>query len=365
MGSNSFGRLFTVTTFGESHGPAIGCVVDGCPARIPLSPADIQPLLDRRRPGNSPQTSARSEADQVEILSGLYDGKTTGHPICLLIENTDQRSHDYQPIANLFRPGHADCVYQQKYGIRDPRGGGRSSARETASRVAAAGVARKMLSCLPEGEGIRVRAGLTSLGGVSIDAAAWRDEAIDANPLFCPDAAAVQPMLAALESARAEGDSLGGIVEVRVDGVPVGLGEPLYDKLDARIAQMCMGLNAVKGVEIGDGFASANARGSENNDTMRAPASGNFADAFMTNHAGGVLGGISTGQTIVVRVALKPTPSIRREQSTVDHALKDAAVSVEGRHDPAVAIRAVPVVEAMLWLVLADFVLLDRARRQQ
>ncbi len=363
MHSNTFGRLFSFAGFGESHGPAIGCVVDGCPSLVPLSEEDIQPMLDRRRPGNSQIVSPRREADQVRRLSGVHEGKTTGHPICLIIENKTQRPADYEKIRDVFRPGHADGVYFVTYGIHDHRGGGRSSARETAVRVAAAAVARKMLAQYPETAGIGVTAGLVQLGATAIDAEHWDDAAINANPLFCPDAAAVAPMLAALETAMDEGDSLGGVVEARASGVPPGLGEPIYDKLDARLAQACMGMNAAKGVEIGDGFAAAAARGSANNDQMRSPASGRFPDAFLSNHAGGILGGISTGQPISVRVAFKPTPSICRRQSTVDRQLRDAEISVGGRHDPAVAVRAVPVVEAMLWLVLADFFLLHRARK--
>lgn len=363
MHSNASGRLFTFATFGESHGPAIGCVVDGCPALVPLDESDIQPLLDRRRPGGGPYVTQRNEPDHARILSGVVDGKTTGHPICIVIENTNQRSKDYSALADVYRPGHADAVYWKKYGIHDVRGGGRSSARETAARVAAGAVAEKMLSVFPGAANIRVQAGLVQLGPVKADTSKWDAAAVDENPFFCPDAAAVEPMRREIVAAMADGDSLGGIIEARVTGVPAGLGEPLYDKLDARIAHMCMGLNAVKGVEIGDGFAAASARGSANNDAMREPASGTLEDAFLTNHAGGVLGGVSTGQPIVVRVALKPTPSIGKPQRTVDRALANTEISVAGRHDPAVAIRAVPVVEAMLWLILADFHLLHRARK--
>ncbi|MDR1613182.1 MAG: chorismate synthase [Planctomycetota bacterium] len=360
MGNNQFGRLFTVLTFGESHGPAVGCVVDGCPANVPLGPADIQPMLDRRRPGTGPNVSARKEPDRVEILSGVHEGVTTGHPICLLVVNRDQRPADYDAVKDLFRPGHADAVYQLKYGVRDPRGGGRASARETLGRVAAAGVAKQLLRRLPECGAIRVVAGLTRLGSALARESAWNDDAIAVNPFFCPDPQAVAAMRDGIEDAIAKGDSLGGVVEARAFGVPAGLGEPAHDKLDARIAQACMGINAVKGVEIGDGFGVANATGSENNDALRAPKSGRLADAFLSNHAGGILGGISTGQPIRVRVAVKPTPSISREQETVNARLENASLSVSGRHDPAVAIRAVPVVEAMLWLVLADFALLGR-----
>ncbi len=363
MSFNSCGRIFSVATFGESHGPAVGCVVDGCPALVPLAEEDIQPALDRRRPGGGPHVTARNEPDRVRILSGVVDGKTTGHPICLLIENTDQRSKDYAALERLYRPGHADATYWAKYGIHDIRGGGRSSARETAARVAAGAVAKKALAQFAETADIRVRAGLISLGTACAGAAAWDDGAVDANPFFCPDAGAVEAMRREMEAAVADGDSLGGVVEARVDGLPAGLGEPLHDKLDARVAQMCMGLNAAKGVEIGDGFAAARARGSANNDPMRRPGSGRFEDAFASNHAGGVLGGISTGQRLVVRVALKPTPSIATPQKTVTRDLENADIAVSGRHDPAVAVRAVPVVEAMLWLILADFHLLHRARK--
>ncbi|MDR1534577.1 MAG: chorismate synthase [Planctomycetota bacterium] len=359
MSSNTFGRLFTFISFGESHGPALGCVVDGCPPLIPLAEGDVQPFLDRRRPGTGRHVSQRREADSVRILSGVFEGLTTGHPICLLVENRDQRPDDYRELREVFRPGHADATYSAKYGIRDHRGGGRASARETLARVAAGAVARKLLGSFPETAGIRVTAGLASLGGVAAEA--WNAAAIDANPLFCPDPAAVAPMLSALEEAERAGDSLGGMVEIRATGVPPGLGEPVQDRLDARIAQACMGLNAVRGVEIGDGMAVAGASGRGNNDQMRSPAGGRLGDAFLSNHAGGVLGGISTGQPILVRVAVKPTPSISLPQLTVDENLKDIEISVSGRHDPAVAIRAVPVLEAMFWLILADFFLIRRA----
>ena len=361
MGSNTFGRLFTFTSFGESHGPAVGCVIDGCPALTPLSEADIQPSLDRRRPGSRSQVTGRREADRARILSGVFEGKTTGHPVCILVENRDQRPGDYDQLRHVFRPGHADAVYAAKYGIRDHRGGGRASARETVARVAAGAVAKKMLSRFPDAADLKVTAGLIALGRVDADPANWNDGCIDANPLFCPDPEAVGPMLAALDEAVRGGDSLGGVAEIRVTGIPPGLGEPVYDRLDARIAQSCMGVNAVKGVEIGDGFAAARAAGSANNDPMRAPATGRLADSFLSNHAGGILGGISTGQPITARVALKPTPSIRTAQSTVNTAFENATVSVAGRHDPAVAIRAVPVLEAMFWAIMADFFLLRRA----
>lgn len=362
MTPNTFGRMFSFTTFGESHGPVVGCVVDGCPARVALSEADIQPFLDRRRPGKNPFVSPRREKDQIKILSGLYEGMTTGHPLLLLIENKNQRSGDYDHLKNVFRPGHADAAYQVKYGIRDPRGGGRSSARETAARVAAGAVAWKMLASFPETTDIRVVAGLVRLGGVAADTAKWNDGEIDANPFFCPDRDAVPAMTAEIERAMRDKTSLGGIVEVRARYVPPGLGEPLYDRLDARLGAACLGLNAVKGVEIGDGFAASLASGAANNDPLRSPASGELADAFQSNHAGGILGGISTGQEIVVRCAVKPTPSIAAAQQTVDHDLNNRDLEIGGRHDPAVCIRAVPVLEATMWSVLADFFLLHRAR---
>lgn len=360
MNANSFGRLFTFTTWGESHGPALGCVVDGCPARVPLSEGDIQPLLDRRRPGRNAVVTPRNEADQVRILSGVFEGLTTGHPISLIIENTNQRSTDYQAMRDVFRPGHADATHYFKYGHRDPRGGGRSSARETAARVAAGGVAYRVLAHFPETRDVRIRAGVVALGGVRAER--WDESAIDGNPFFCPDPEAAARMEAELATAREAGDSLGGIVEVRVSGAPAGLGEPMYDKLDARIGAAFLGLNAVKGVEIGEGFAAALLRGSENNDAMRGADSGKLGDAFVTNHAGGVLGGISTGGEIVVRCGFKPTPSVGVVQETVDVDLRDRELGVGGRHDPAVCIRAVPVLEGMMAAILADFLLLARSR---
>ncbi len=361
MSHNSFGRILTVTTWGESHGPGIGCVVDGCPANIPLAETDIQPSLDRRRPGGNANVTARNEPDAVKILSGVYQGKTTGAPILLMIENLGQRSADYQKFADTFRPGHADLPYHMKYGNRDPRGGGRSSARETAARVAAGAVAARMLRHFPATAGIRVQAALVELGGITARLAAWDSQAINASPLFCPDPAAAEGMAAALGAARERGDSLGGIVEARAENVPPGLGEPLYDRLDARLAAYAMGLNAAKGVEIGEGFNAARLCGSENNDALRRPSSGEIGEAFQSNHAGGILGGISTGAEIVLRVAFKPTPSIRSSQKTIDANLENREISVGGRHDPAVCVRAVPVLEAMLTLALADFYLLYRA----
>ncbi len=363
MAANTFGRVFSFTSFGESHGLAVGCVVDGCPPGVPLSEAVIQPWLDKRRPGQSPYVSPRNEKDEVQILSGVYKGVTTGHPIALLVHNKDQRSKDYDNVLEVYRPGHADAVYSHKYGIRDPRGGGRSSARETIARVAAGAVARQLLAHFPETKAINIRAGLIALGGARADTSHWNDDTIDTNPFFCPVADAVPAFKHEIESAMAEMDSLGGIVEIRAHGVPTGLGEPLYDKLDGRIGAACLGLNAVKGVEIGDGFAAAARRGSENNDAMRAPASGRLADAFVTNHAGGVLGGISTGAELRVRCALKPTPSIEVEQQTINAAFDNVDLVLGGRHDPAVCIRAVPVLEATIAYVLADFYLLWRANK--
>lgn len=363
MHSNSAGRLFSFTSFGESHGPATGCVVDGCPAGMPLNESDIQPFLDRRRPGQSPYVTPRKEEDRVRILSGVYEGVTTGHPILLLVENLNQRSGDYRPIYDILRPGHADASYQWKYGVRDPRGGGRSSARETVARVAAGAVAFKLLSLAASTREVEITAGLVALGGVDANSANWDDAHIDANPFFCPDAAAVPAMAGALEAAMAEQTSLGGIVEIRARNVPPGLGEPVYDRLDARIGQLCMGLNAVKGVEIGDGFAAARRDGRAMNDQMRRPASCRPGDSFVSNHAGGILGGISTGAEIVVRCALKPTPSIAAPQLSVDKNMNDVDLTVEGRHDPAVCIRAVPVLQATMAIILADFLLIDRSGR--
>ena len=347
MSHNSFGHLFRVTTWGESHGPAIGCVIDGCPPRLPLTEATIQPFLDRRRPGQSRFTTQRREPDQVRILSGTFEGLTTGTPISLLIENTDQRSRDYGNLATCFRPGHADLAYELKYGIRDYRGGGRSSARETACRVAAGAVARLVL-----GEGVRLRGALVQLGPHAIDRSRWDWAAVEANPFFCPDPAAVAPWESYLDGVRKAGSSCGAVVELQAEGVPCGLGAPLYGKLDAEIAAALMGINAVKGVEIGAGFAAAALRGEENADCMSmatpgtTPGAGTEAGGqvrFASNHAGGILGGISTGQPIVARFAVKPTSSILREQPTVDRTGHDTTVATHGRHDPCVGIRAVPV----------------------
>jgi len=351
---NSFGHLFRVTTWGESHGPAIGCVVDGCPPRLPLTEADIQPWLDRRRPGQSKFTTQRQEPDQVRILSGTMDGLTTGTPIALEIQNVDQRSRDYGAIAEQFRPGHADVSYEMKYGIRDHRGGGRSSARETAMRVAAGAVARVVL-----GAGVRVRGAMVQMGGHEVDRARWDWDAVAKNPLFCPDPITAAAWEEELAEIRKAGSSVGAVVEIVAEGVPPGLGAPIYAKLDAEIAAALMGINAVKGVEIGDGFAAAALRGEGNADEMRMQDGG---IAFGTNHAGGVLGGISTGQPVVARFAVKPTSSILVSRQSVDRSGRDVDVVTRGRHDPCVGIRAVPVGEAMVACVLADHLLRHRAQ---
>ncbi len=354
MSHNTFGHLFRVTTWGESHGPAIGCVVDGCPPGLPLTEADIQPWLDRRRPGQSKFTTQRQEPDEVRILSGVIDGRTTGTPIALEIQNVDQRSRDYGAIAEQFRPGHADIAYELKYGIRDHRGGGRSSARETASRVAAGAVARQVL-----GAGVRIRGALVQVGGHAVDRARWDWAAVHENPFFCPDpevAAAWETLLAAV---RKDGSSVGAVVEIVAENVPPGLGAPIYAKLDAEIAAALMGINAVKGVEIGDGFAAAALRGEQNADEMRMH---DGAVQFLSNHAGGVLGGISTGQPIVARFAVKPTSSILVPRQGVDRHGVEVDITTKGRHDPCVGIRAVPVGEAMVACVLADHLLRHRAQ---
>ena len=354
MSHNSFGHLFRVTTWGESHGPAIGCVIDGCPPRLTLSEADIQPFLDRRRPGQSRFTTQRQEPDQVRILSGVFEGMTTGTPIALQIDNVDQRSRDYGEIAAKFRPGHADLTYELKYGIRDYRGGGRSSARETAMRVAAGAVARLVL-----GAGVRIRGALVQLGPHRIDRARWDWDAVDANPFFCPDPVAAAEWEDILLAVRKAGSSLGAVIEVVADGVPPGLGAPVYAKLDADLAGALMSINAVKGVEIGDGFAAASLRGEDNADELRM-ADGKVA--FQANHAGGILGGISSGQPVVARFAVKPTSSILAPRRTVDREGRETEIATKGRHDPCVGIRAVPVGEAMVACVLADHKLRHRAQ---
>lgn len=354
MAGSSFGTLFRVTTFGESHGPAIGAVVDGVPSRIPLLAEDIQKDLDRRRPGQSRHTTQRREPDRVQILSGVYQDLTTGAPIGLVIENADQRSKDYSEIEAKFRPGHADYTTWAKFGIRDPRGGGRSSARETACRVAAGAIARKLLG--PE---VRVRGALVQLGPHKIDRERWDWDQVDENPFFCPDPEAVALWGDYLDNIRKAGSSIGAVVEVVASGLPVGLGEPVADRLDADLARAAMSINAVKGVEIGAGFGAANLRGEENADEMRAGPDGR--PTFLSNHAGGILGGISTGQDIVLRFAVKPTSSILTSRRTLDVTGAETDIVTKGRHDPCVGIRAVPVGEAMVACVLADHLLRARA----
>ncbi|MGV2905376.1 chorismate synthase [Achromobacter sp. AGC25] len=350
MPGNTLGTLFTVTNFGESHGPAIGCVVDGCPPGLPLVAADIQLELDRRRPGTSRHVTQRQEADQVEILSGVYEGVTTGTPIGLLIRNTDARSKDYSNIADTFRPGHADYAYWRKFGVRDPRGGGRSSARLTAPTVAAGAIAKKWLA---EQYGVKVRGYMSQLGPVAIPFVSW-DE-VPNNPFYAPNAEVVPELEAYMDQLRRDGDSVGARIEVVAENLPAGWGEPIYDRLDADIAHVMMGLNAVKGVSIGAGFDSIAQRGSEHGDEITP-------DGFLTNHAGGVLGGISTGQPITVSLAIKPTSSIRVERRSVNRANDPVMVQTLGRHDPCVGIRATPIAEAMLALVLIDHALRHRGQ---
>ncbi len=360
MSHNTFGHLFRVTTFGESHGPAIGCVVDGCPPLIPLSAAEIQRDLDKRRPGQSRYTTQRQEPDQVRIVSGVFaresDGEqvTTGTSIGLLIDNVDQRSKDYSEIKDKYRPGHADFTYDVKYGIRDYRGGGRSSARETAMRVAAGAIARKVVP------GMVVRGALVQMGPHKVDRDNWDWDEIGNNPFFCPDAKAAERFADYLDGIRKSGSSIGAVLEVVAEGVPAGLGAPIYGKLDAEIAAALMSINAVKGVEIGDGFAAAELSGEENADEMRAGNDGK--PLFLSNHAGGILGGISTGQPIVARFAVKPTSSILSPRATVNRTGGETEMFTKGRHDPCVGIRAVPVGEAMIACVLADQYLRHRAQ---
>jgi len=354
MASNSFGSLFRFTTWGESHGPAIGVVIDGCPSRLALSETDIQPWLDLRRPGQSTLTTQRQEEDRVKILSGVFEGQTTGTPISLMIENTDQRSKDYSEIKDKFRPSHADYTYHAKYGVRDYRGGGRASARETACRVAAGAVARKLL-----GPSIVIRGALIQVGEHIVDRSEWDWAEVSNNPLFCPNAKAAAFLTTYIEDIRKSGSSVGAVVELHASGVPAGWGEPVYEKLDSEIAKAMMSINAVKGVEIGSGFASAALRGEQNADEMRSGENGK--PVFLSNHAGGILGGLSTGQDIVVRFALKPTSSILTPLQTVDVAGQETTIQTKGRHDPCVGIRAVPVGEAMLACVLADALLKAKA----
>jgi chorismate synthase len=349
MSGNSFGKLFTVTTFGESHGPALGAIVDGCPPGVELSEADLQADLDRRKPGTSRHTTQRREADQVRILSGVFEGKTTGTPIGLLIENTDQRSKDYSKIMDRFRPGHADYTYQQKYGIRDYRGGGRSSARETAMRVAAGGIAKKYLAA----QGITIRGYLSQLGPIRPVAFDWNE--VGNNPFFSPDASKVAEMEAYMDALRKEGDSIGAKVTVVAEGVMPGLGEPIFDRLDADLAHALMSINAVKGVEIGAGFDCIEQKGTEHRDEITP-------EGFLSNHAGGILGGISSGQAIVASIAMKPTSSLRIPGRSVNLQGEPTEVITEGRHDPCVGIRATPIAEAMMALVLIDHLLRHRAQ---
>ena len=364
MSHNSFGHLFRVTTFGESHGPAIGCVVDGCPPGIPLTEADIQRDLERRRPGQSKFVTQRQEPDAVKILSGVFQDErmaeqlTTGTPIGLLIENMDQRSKDYSEIRDKYRPGHADYTYDAKYGVRDYRGGGRQSARETAMRVAAGAIARKVLDKL-YGK-VTIRGALVAMGAQSVNRANWSWDETANNPFFCPDASAVAPWTEYLEGVRKKGSSVGAIIEVVAEGIPAGLGAPIYAKLDNELASAMMSINAVKGVEIGDGFATAAMSGEENADEMRMGNDGK--PVFLSNHAGGILGGISTGQPIVARFAVKPTSSILSPRRTIDRSGTEADIITKGRHDPCVGIRAVPVGEAMMALVLADQALRHRGQ---
>lgn len=350
MSGNTIGKLFTVTTFGESHGVALGCIVDGCPPGLPLTEADLQIDLDRRKPGTSRFTTQRREDDLVEILSGTFEGVTTGTPIGLLIRNTDQKSKDYGKIKDLFRPGHADYTYHQKYGVRDYRGGGRSSARETAMRVAAGAIAKKYLR---EQCGVEIRGYLSQLGPIAVETVDW-DE-IDNNPFFCPDASKVPQMEEYMAALNKEGNSIGAKITVVAKGVPVGLGEPVFDRLDAELAHSLMSINAVKGVEIGAGFASVAQKGTEHRDEMTP-------EGFLGNNAGGILGGISTGQDIIAHIALKPTSSIRIPGQSVDVDGNPAEIITTGRHDPCVGIRATPIAEAMMALTLMDHLLRHRAQ---
>lgn len=350
MSGNTIGKLFTVTSFGESHGPALGCIVDGCPPGMALTEADIQHDLDRRKPGTSRHTTQRREADEVRILSGVFEGKTTGTPIGLLIENTDQRSKDYSKIADSFRPGHADYTYQQKYGFRDYRGGGRSSARETAMRVAAGGIAKKYLK---EQAGIEIRGYLSQLGPIKIEKLDWA--VIDSNPFFCPDADKIDEMESYMDALRKEGESIGARIEVEAFNVPPGLGEPIFDRLDADLAHALMSINAVKGVEIGGGFACVDTKGTQFRDEMTP-------DGFLSNHAGGILGGISSGQNITASIALKPTSSLRLPGRSINSYGEAIEVITEGRHDPCVGIRATPIAEAMMAIILMDHFLRHRAQ---
>lgn len=359
MSGNGFGHLFRFTTFGESHGPSIGCVVDGVPPLVPICEADLQTYLDQRKPGTSKYTTQRREPDEVKILSGVFEGKTTGTSIGLLIENKDQRSKDYSDIMDKFRPGHADYTYWEKYGIRDYRGGGRSSARETAMRVAAGGVARLALNHLIDG-GVKIRGAVVQMGPHKINRDNWDWDEVGNNPFFCPDADASIEWAKYLDGIRKSGSSCGAIIEVQVEGVPVGLGAPVYDKMDTDIARAFMSINAVKGVEIGAGFDAASLTGEENADEMRMDENGK--PIFTSNNAGGILGGITSGQDIIARFAVKPTSSILTPRKTVTKTGEDADILTKGRHDPCVGIRAVPVGEAMMACVLLDHLMRHRAQ---
>ncbi|MCU7876636.1 MAG: chorismate synthase [Candidatus Thiodiazotropha sp. (ex Lucinoma borealis)] len=350
MSGNSIGKLFTVTSFGESHGPAIGCIVDGCPPGLTLSASDLQHDLDRRKPGTSRHTTQRREADEVEILSGVFEGRTTGTPIGLIIHNTDQRSKDYTEIMDRFRPGHADYTYNQKYGFRDYRGGGRSSARETAMRVAAGGIAKKYLR---ERYGIQIRGYLSQLGPIKVEKLDW--DQVEKNPFFSPDEDKVVEMEAYMDTLRKAGNSVGARINVVASGMPAGLGEPIFDRLDAELAHALMSINAVKGVELGDGFRCVEQKGTEHRDEMTP-------EGFLSNHAGGVLGGISSGQDLLASIALKPTSSLRLPGQTVNRTGESVEVVTKGRHDPCVGIRATPIAEAMMAIVVMDHLLRHRGQ---
>ena len=354
MSHNSFGHLFRFTTWGESHGPAIGCVIDGCPPRIPLTEADIQTYLDQRKPGTSRFVTQRKEPDAVKILSGVFEGQTTGTPISLLIENTDQRSRDYSEIKDRYRPGHADLTYDAKYGIRDYRGGGRSSARETANRVAAGAIARKIL-----GSDIQIRGAVVSIGDQDIDPSNWDWDVVPQNPFWCPDSKAAKDWEAYLDSVRKDGNSVGAVLHIEATGVPAGWGAPVYGKLDSDLAMGMMSINAAKGVEIGAGFSAARWSGVQNADEIRMT---DGAPEFLSNHSGGILGGISNGDTITARVAIKPTSSMLTKVKSIDAKGNEIDVRTKGRHDPCVGIRGVPVAEAMMAVVLADHMLRHRGQ---
>lgn len=362
MADNSFGTLFRFTSFGESHGPAIGCIIDGVPPQIPLTEDDIQPWLDRRKPGTSRFVTQRREDDRVQILSGTFEGLTTGTPVMLLINNTDQRSKDYSAIANTFRPGHADYTYHVKYGIRDYRGGGRSSARETATRVAAGAIARRVLE-QRLGTAWQIRGAVTQIGPHAINRQNWDWKTCEENPFFCPDAAMTSTWEAFLDATRKAGSSAGAVIEIIADGMPAGIGGPVYNKLDQNLAAAMMSINAVKGVEIGSGFALAGIPGEQAGDSMRMDEHGK--PVFDSNHAGGILGGISTGQPVVIRFVVKPTSSILSPRSSITADGQETEVITKGRHDPCVGIRAVPIGEAMMAIVLADLLLQHQAQCPQ